>query len=93
MFTRNLRRIYHFAGAVSVGWGLATHAASTNEISRRLSLRECISIALAHNFDVKVARFDPEIARQNLSAAHGIYEPKLLLNWLCVKAALSKKTG
>src|SRR5687768_7942897 len=75
MVTRNLRRIYYFAVALSVGWGLAIHAASTNEISRKLSLQECISIALAHNLDVKVARFAPEIARQNVNAAYGIYEP------------------
>jgi outer membrane protein TolC len=38
-------------------------------------LQECIRIALKQNLDVKVARFGPEIARQNVSAAYGIYEP------------------
>ena len=75
MFTRNLKRVYCVATALSFGWSLAPCAASTNEISRKLSLQECISIALAHNLDVKVARFAPEIARQKVSAAYGIYEP------------------
>jgi outer membrane protein TolC len=49
--------------------------AQTNATPRKLSLSECIRIALEHNLDVKVARFEPEIARQNLSVAYGAYEP------------------
>src|SRR5687767_10482400 len=75
MFTQNLKRIYCFGMVLAFASSLATYAASTNEIRRKLSLQDCISLALAHNLDVKVARFEPEIARQNVSAAYGIYEP------------------
>ncbi|MCI0533979.1 MAG: TolC family protein [Verrucomicrobiales bacterium] len=60
---------------LTLGRGVVVHAASTNEASRALSLQECIRIALEHNLDVKVARFEPEIARHNVSAAYGVYEP------------------
>jgi outer membrane protein TolC len=32
-------------------------------------------MALAHNFDVKIARLNPEIQQHNLSATYGAYEP------------------
>ena len=53
----------------------APNNGTTNTTARPLSLIECIQIALEHNLDVKVARFGPEIARQNLSVAYGAYEP------------------
>jgi outer membrane protein TolC len=71
----NFQRIYCLAMILSFGWGLFARAASTNETSRKLSLQECVRIALEDNLDVKVARFGPEIARQNVSAAYGVYEP------------------
>lgn len=74
MFTGNIKPIYCLAMALSFGWSLA-HAASTNETTRTLSLQECVRLALEHNLNVKVARFEPEIARQKVSAAYGAYEP------------------
>ncbi len=44
---------------------------------RKLSLSDCLQLALEHNLDVKVARIDPEIARENLDVARGVYEPAL----------------
>jgi outer membrane protein TolC len=75
MFTRAFQRVYCLAIILILGRGVFVHAASTNGASRALSLQDCIRIALEHNLDVKVARFEPEIARHNVSAAYGVYEP------------------
>ncbi len=50
---------------------------ATNSPTRALSLMECIQIALEHNLDVKIERFNPEIARHNLSLAYAGYDPVL----------------
>jgi HAE1 family hydrophobic/amphiphilic exporter-1 len=49
--------------------------AQTNLPARALSLQNCITEALQHNFDVQVARYSPEISGYNLSAAFGGYDP------------------
>jgi outer membrane protein TolC len=51
------------------------HAEDTNMIIRRVSLGECIKLALGHNFDVKIARYSSEIRRENVAVAYGAYEP------------------
>ena len=53
----------------------AIHGAETNKVQRALSLSECVRIALEHNLDVKIAQFEPEIARHNVSLAYAAYEP------------------
>jgi outer membrane protein len=47
----------------------------TNKNERPLSLPQCFRIALDHNFDVRIARFNPEIQQHNLNATYGAYEP------------------
>ena len=42
---------------------------------RHLSLDECIQMALRNNYDLRIERINPEIARYNLSGADGAYEP------------------
>src|SRR5271154_1424180 len=49
--------------------------AQTNVPPRSLSLQDCITEALAHNFDVQVARYTPEIDAYVLAAAYGGYDP------------------
>ncbi len=49
--------------------------AQTNLPVRSLSLQDCITEALRHNFDVQVARYSPEISAYNLSGAYGGYDP------------------
>ena len=75
MFGQTFKRISRLALAVSFAWCVVTQAAPTNTLPRKLSLPDCIQIALEHNLDVKVARFGPEIAGQFVSAAYGAYEP------------------
>ncbi|MGD1087145.1 MAG: TolC family protein [Verrucomicrobiota bacterium] len=55
----------------------ATAQTSTNMATREMSLSDCIQAALAHNFDVQIERYDPQISLYNLSAAYGGYDPTL----------------
>ena len=49
---------------------------STNApAGRSMSLADCIQAALAHNFDVQVQRFNPQISLYNLNAAYSGYDP------------------
>src|SRR5437660_2364616 len=58
-----------------VSWQFTVQGAETNTVPRALSLSECVRLALEHNLDVKIARFEPEIARHNVSLAYAAYEP------------------
>ena len=40
-----------------------------------MSLQDCIQAALAHNFDVQIERFNPQISLYNLNAAYSGYDP------------------
>lgn len=60
----------------AVLWPL-TNTAQTNFTVRPLSLKDCIEIALKQNLDVKIQRYEPEIARYELSLAYAAYEPAL----------------
>jgi outer membrane protein TolC len=42
---------------------------------KAMSLEECITIALRHNLDVQIKRFNPDIARYTLDASYGTYDP------------------
>jgi outer membrane protein TolC len=44
---------------------------------RRLALDECIELALKNNLDLKIDRYNPQIARYQLNAAYGYYDPTL----------------
>ncbi len=50
-------------------------AAQTNAAPLALSLDDCIQQALAHNFDVQVQRYNPQIALDNLHAAYAGFDP------------------
>ncbi|MDQ6632665.1 MAG: TolC family protein, partial [Verrucomicrobiota bacterium] len=47
----------------------------TVETTRKLTLQDCIELAVEHNFDVRIERYGPEIRRFNLAAAYAIYDP------------------
>jgi outer membrane protein TolC len=50
---------------------------ATNTVvgGRRMSLQDCIQEALAHNLDVQIQRYNPEIALYGLRAAYGGFDP------------------
>jgi outer membrane protein TolC len=53
-----------------------TAAAGMNDGAvQPLTLTECIQLGLKHNYDLRIERLNPEIARYNLSGANGAYEP------------------
>ena len=55
---------------------LAAEAAQTNAPAvRRMSLPDCLTEALQHNFDVRVERYVPQLSLYNLHAAYAGYDP------------------
>jgi outer membrane protein len=45
--------------------------------TRTLALEECVRMALERNLDVQIRRYDPEVARYNVSVSYAVYEPVL----------------
>jgi outer membrane protein TolC len=43
--------------------------------ARAMSLEDCIQQALAHNYDVQIQRYNPQLARYVLEAAYDGYDP------------------
>lgn len=66
------------AGAALAGAALA----QTNAPGpvRQLTLQECIQLALKHNLDLQIDRYNPEISLYNLKAAYGDYDPTFNLS-------------
>src|SRR5436190_712204 len=54
---------------------LATLGQTNATLSRQLSLENCIAIAMEHNLDIQIRRYDPEVSRFTLMAAYGAYDP------------------
>jgi outer membrane protein TolC len=61
-----------FAGLVS-----AAVAQTNAPATRALSLQDCLTEALKHNFDVRVERYEPEKSLLSLDAAYAGYDPTL----------------
>jgi outer membrane protein TolC len=56
----------------------AALAQSTNAPEvRTMSLEDCLQVALEHNLDVQIERYNPEFARYALSSAKWAYDPQL----------------
>lgn len=87
----NLTATNFVAGGLSVSNGVMSGFSSgnvpptsilgTNISIRPISLQEVITLALQNNFDIQIARFNPEIAGFNLEGSYGIYDPNLNLNY------------
>jgi len=54
-----------------------TTSAQQREKNRSLSLEECIRVALEHNLDIQITRFDPQLAGFTLSGSYASYDPTL----------------
>jgi outer membrane protein TolC len=53
----------------------------TNAVEpRKLTLEDCIQVALEHNLDVTIKRFNPEVSRFTLRAAYGYYDPSFAVS-------------
>jgi outer membrane protein TolC len=53
--------------------------AQTNAV-RQLSLQDCIQLALQHNLDLQIDRYNPAIAQFNLQGDYGAYDPTFNLS-------------
>jgi len=47
---------------------------------RQLSLQDCIQLALKHNLDLQIDRYNPEISLFGLRADYGAYDPSFFLS-------------
>src|SRR6476620_3691541 len=71
----NLRAAMRRIGILLALLGLTLSVlAQTNTEVRTLSLEDCLQIALEHNLDVQIKRYNPEISRFTLFAAYGAYD-------------------
>jgi outer membrane protein TolC len=62
---------------VLTGAILAAPAQTNAPENRKLSLQECIQIALEHNLDIQIQWVNPDISRFTLDASYGVYDPTL----------------
>jgi outer membrane protein TolC len=60
--------------------GSAVVAQTNAPATRALSLQDCLTEALKHNFDVQVERYEPEKSLLNLHAAYAGYDPVFSLS-------------
>jgi outer membrane protein TolC len=74
MNLRTMMRLFGICWLVA-GAALTVPAQTNPPPIRKLSLEDCIEVALQHNFDVQIKRFNPQIMRYNLGAAYGSYDP------------------
>src|SRR5258708_26903677 len=47
---------------------------------KQLSLQDCIQLALQHNLDLQIDRYNPQIALFNLKGDYGAYDPSFSLS-------------
>jgi outer membrane protein len=55
--------------------GIASAQTNAAPATRDMSLPDCIQEALAHNFDMQIQRYNPQISLYNLHADYGSYDP------------------
>jgi hypothetical protein len=67
-------RIIHYFALAWLGLTVVTSAQTTNQIPRPMSLQDCINLAVRHNLDVQIQRYNPEISRYTLDAIYGSYD-------------------
>jgi len=68
-----LIRLMGLAAAAAMTAGLAAQTADT----KKVSLEDCIQMALEHNLDVKIQRYTPLLNKYALAASYSVYEPTL----------------
>jgi len=52
-----------------------------NVTVRPITMEEAVGLALQNNYDIQIARYNPDIAKFNLAGAYGVYEPSLGLGY------------
>ena len=59
---------------------LAVAAPAAEPASRNLALADCVGLALENNLDLRIERITRDVARQDVAAARGGYDPNLTLS-------------
>jgi outer membrane protein len=87
----NLTATNFIAGGLSVSNGVMvgfstnnvppTSILGTNITVRPITLEETIALALRNNYDILIARYNPDIARFNLAGSYAVYEPAAQLGY------------
>jgi outer membrane protein len=57
------------------GFTLAAGAQTESPQTRAISLQDCIAMALQHNLELRIERYNPELALFNLQGSYGAYDP------------------
>jgi outer membrane protein TolC len=73
---RLLRILFVLASATAV----VTAQTNAPPLVRQLSLQDCIQLALQHNLDLQIGRYNPQIALFNLNVGYGAYDPTFNLS-------------
>ncbi|MCC7373800.1 MAG: TolC family protein [Verrucomicrobiales bacterium] len=63
--------------ALALSTGGIFMAAAAERTERQMSLADCITVALEHNFDLQIERYNPLIADSNLRLAYADYDPAM----------------
>src|SRR5262245_5417976 len=69
----------NYSGSTS-SYSVALSATNDMTNVRQLSLQECIQMALQHNLDLRIDRYNPQISLYDLRANYGDYDPSLFLS-------------
>lgn len=59
----------------AAGTTVGADANSTNSLPQSLSLQDCIEMALRNNLELRIERYNPQLALFDLNAARGGYDP------------------
>jgi outer membrane protein len=71
----SMKRIGILSAFFAVVAAVVAQTSTNAPAGRAMSLPECIQAALAHNFDVQIQRYNPQISLYNLRAAYSGYDP------------------
>src|SRR5262249_42459431 len=71
-----LMRPHHLGWIVLMSCTVWLQAETNNLAVRPISLKECIRLALEHNLDLQIERYNPQIAGFNLTGGYCYYEPQ-----------------
>ncbi len=66
--------------ALAAASGIAFAQPTNTTAVRPLTLEDCLQVALEHNLDIKIQRYNPELMRYALSTAKWAYDPALSMS-------------
>ncbi|HZR17205.1 MAG TPA: TolC family protein [Verrucomicrobiae bacterium] len=73
-------RILRILCVLAIAGTVAMAQTNATNTVRQLSLQDCIQLALQHNLDLQIDRYNPQIALFNLRGDYGAYDPSFSLS-------------